>query len=69
MTNIDVIDKKGKYIIDMNGHSGESEICAAVSTLTAALEGWLKNSSLKYSYMPLRSCFEKHICSAYIVNC
>ena len=51
MTNIDVINKKGKYIIDMNGHSGESEVCAAVSTLTAALEGWLKNSSLKYSYM------------------
>ena len=51
MTNIDVIKKKSKYIIDMNGHSGDSEICASVSTLTAALEGWLKNSDLKYSYI------------------
>ena len=40
----------GDIVIEVSGHCERGDICSAVSTLVAALEGYLKNSDIKYDY-------------------
>ena len=47
MTEITI---KGKYDIEIKGHSPDKRVCSGISTLTAALEGWLLNNVSDYTY-------------------
>lgn len=39
-----------EILIEASGHCEDSEVCSCISTLAAALEGWLANSDVEYEY-------------------
>ena len=50
LTKITACEKKDGYMITVEGHN-EKSLCASISTLVAAFEGWLLNNCPKgYKY-------------------
>lgn len=47
MTEITI---KGHYDITIKGHSPDKRVCNGISTLAAALDGWLSNNTSEHSY-------------------
>nr|DAH20351.1 MAG TPA: YsxB-like protein [Caudoviricetes sp.] len=47
MTEITI---KGHYDIEIKGHSPDKRVCSGISTLTAALDGWLTNNTNEHLY-------------------
>lgn len=43
-------DLGDKILIEVSGHCEDSVICSCISTLAAALEGWLANNEVGYDY-------------------
>lgn len=47
MTEITI---KGHYDIEIKGHSPDKRVCSGISTLAAALDGWLTNNTNEHLY-------------------
>ena len=49
MTEI-ILNISDNIYITVSGHCKDSTLCSCISTLVGALEGYLANSNVKYSY-------------------
>lgn len=43
MTRAEICENEKEYTLTLSGHSGKSEVCAGISTLSASLQGYLEN--------------------------